>query len=342
MRVPAAGSSRTPDKSTALGSETQGFLHATQDCPNLSQLLPSFGQAPVTCLPRHAAMAASQCDIAMSQVVPMDVAPTVPQDRLTVGEALAKLAHQTVSDAPHTQPHGPASDKSPDAPISQSSQPLAATLGAPDLSAQIPREQRSLGKRGILARVAITVCLGAAAIWAWQSYGSAAKDMIATGALPFGWILARPAPTPDAAQAQAAAPPAVAASAPPPAQGASQAASQAASMTQPATTAAPVAVSSDEQVKTMARDLAALRQTVEQLAAGQEKLTREMATLQAVKPQAVKPQADKPVAEKPDKRKPHHVAAPGTGSDAFDPTQNPNAPGVPRPLGSIVLRRASP
>ena len=282
----------------------------------------------------------------------MDVAPTVPKDRLTVGEGLAKLAHQAANDSSPTQPRAPASDRSPDAPISQSSQSFAATLGAPDLSAQIPREQRSLGKRGILARVVIAACLGAAAIWAWQSYGSLARDMIATGALPFGWILARPAQTPDAAQAQAAAPPAiaasappaVAASAPPPAQGASQAASQAASMTRPATTAAnqPVAVSSDEQIRTMARDLAALRQTVEQLAAGQEKLTREMATLQAVKPQAVKPQADKPVAEKPDKRKPHHVAAPGTGSDAFDPTQNPTAPGVPRPLGSIVLRRASP
>lgn len=115
-------------------------------------------------------------------------------------------------------------------------------------------------------------------------------------------------------------------------------------MTRPATTAAnaPVATAADEQIKAMARDLAALRQTVEQLAAGQAQLTREMAKLQAEKPQAAKPQAVKPSAENLAKRKPRQAAAPGTGSDAFDPTQNPTAPGVPRPLGSIVLRRASP
>lgn len=275
----------------------------------------------------------------------MDVAPTVLDNLTGVDLALAKLAHKVASETPDTPPLAPASDKRPDAPISQS---FATTLGPPDLSTHIPREPGSLGKRGILARGAIAICLGAAGLWAWQSYGSAARDMIATGALPFGWILGRSTQTPDPASGQAAAPPAVETPAPPPAQGASQAASQP-SMTGPATTAAnaPVATAADEQIKAMARDLAALRQTVEQLAAGQAQLTRAMAKLQAdkpdaVKPQAIKPQADKPSAENLAKRKPRHVATPGTGSDAFDPTQNPTAPGVPRPLGSIVLRRASP
>jgi chemotaxis protein histidine kinase CheA len=271
----------------------------------------------------------------MSEVVSMDVAPTVLDNLTGVDLALAKLAHKVASETPDTPPLAPASDKRPDAPISQS---FATTLGPPDLSTHIPPEQGSRGKRSILARGAIAICLGASALWAWQSYGAPVRDMIATGALPFGWILTQ---MPSPAHEQAAAPPAVEASAPPPPQGASQAASQAAAMTRPATTAAnaPVATAADEQIKAMARDLAALRQTVEQLAAGQTQLTREMAKLQADKPQAVKPQADKPTAENLAKRKPRHVATPGTGSDAFDPTQNPTAPGVPRPLGSVVLRR---
>jgi hypothetical protein len=76
-----------------------------------------------------------------------------------------------------------------------------------------------------------------------------------------------------------------------------QAVSQAASIVQPATTAAnePGAASAErQQVETS--DLAALRQTVEQLA-GQEQSTREIAKLQAEKPLA-----DNPPAEKPDKR----------------------------------------
>lgn len=330
-----AGFPRTPDKSTGISSDMQEFLHATPDCPNLSPLLPSFGQARVTCLPRHAAVAECQHDIGTGQGVPLSsmqadprfdggVAPTVAKDRFTgVEEALGKLAHQAASDMPDAGPCGPASDRSADARISPSF--AGATLGPADLTAQIPREHRSLGKRGALARVVIAVCLGASAIWAWRSYGGPARDMIATWAPPLGWISAWPSahhtnPAPE----QAAAPPAVGTSAPPPA----KAASQAASVAQPATMA------SNE---TMARDLAALRQAVEQLAASQEQLTREIAKLQAEKHQG-----DKPPTEKPAKRMQRRVSAAARGSDVFDPAQNPNAPGVPHTLGSIVLRRASP
>jgi pyruvate/2-oxoglutarate dehydrogenase complex dihydrolipoamide acyltransferase (E2) component len=270
------------------------------------------------------------------------VAPTVAKNPFTgVDEALARLAYQAASDTPDARPRGPASDRTSDARISQSF--AAATLGPADLRAQIPREQRSLGKRGTLARVAIAVCLGASAIWAWPSYSGPARDMIATWARPLDWISARlsagqtPAPqAPDPAPEQAAAPATAETPAPPPA----QAASQAASIAQPATTAAnePAAAPAErQQIETMARDLAALHQTVEQLAAGQEQLTREIAKLQAEKPQA-----DKPPAEKPHKRMLGGVSAPGRGSDVFDPAQNPNAPGVPHTLGSIVLRRRSP
>src|SRR5262249_58814920 len=98
-------------------------------------------------------------------------------------------------------------------------------LGAPDLRPPIPHEQRSFGKRGILACVAIAVCLGAPAMWAWRSYGGPAREIIATPATT---------QTPDPAPAQAAAPTAVETPAPAP----TQVASQAASIAQPATTAA--------------------------------------------------------------------------------------------------------
>jgi hypothetical protein len=49
-------------------------------------------------------------------------------------------------------------------------------LARPTSGPRIPREQRSLGNRGTLARVAIVVCLGASAIWTWRSYGGPASQ----------------------------------------------------------------------------------------------------------------------------------------------------------------------
>ena len=216
------------------------------------------------------------------------VAPTVSKDPFTgVEEVLARLAHQAASNAPDVRPCGPASDCSTDP---------KPTLGAADIRPPIPHDQRSFGKRGILACVAIAVCLGPPAMWAWRSYGGPARDMIATQAT-----------TQTPAPAQAAAP-AVETPTPPPTQAASQAASIA-----PASTAADergAASAEGQQIETMARDLAALRQNVEQLSAGQEELTREIAKLRAEKPPADKPSAEKPSAEKPDKRTLRRVSAP--------------------------------
>src|SRR5689334_19888418 len=157
-----------------------------------------------------------------------DVVSTVSQDPFAeVEEAVARLVH--ASFPPDARARGAASDGSAGAPISQS---LAAVmLGAADLRPPMPREERSPGKRGTLARVAIAICVGTFAIWAWRSSGGHAGNMIATWA-------PRPATTtanePGAAAAER------------------------------------------RQIETMA-DLAALRQTVEQLAAGQQQLTREIA-----------------------------------------------------------------
>lgn len=256
------------------------------------------------------------------------VAPTVDKDRFaSVEQALTRLAHQGASNTPDAQPRGPASIGAADACMSQSFAAATlgpAELGPADLAAQIPHEHASPGKRSTLARVAIAVCLGACAIWAWRAYGDAARGMVAT------WAPALSAPS-SAERTLAPltpAPPAVETSAPP-----AQAASQAASMAQPTTTVAnqpSTGSARGQQAETMARDLAALRQTVDRLAAGQEQLVHEIAKLRA----------EKPLADKPaEKRAPRHLSTPARGSDVFDPAQNPNAPGVPRNLGAIVVPR---
>ena len=209
------------------------------------------------------------------------VAPTVAKDFTDVEEALARLVHTSY------------------------------TLEADPQGADPDHEQRSLGKRGTL-RVAIAVCLGASAIWAWRSYGGAAPE-------------------------QATTPPAIETSAPPPA----QAASQSASIAQPATMSANepgAALAERQQIETS--DLAALRQTVEQLAAGQEQLTHELAKLQAEKPQV-----DKPPGEKPDKRMLRRVSAhpaPPVAAPARKPAPITPMPPQAAPQVSTVSRLSPP
>jgi hypothetical protein len=93
-----------------------------------------------------------------------------------------------------------------------------------------------------------------------------------------------------------------------------------------------------QQIETS--DLAALRQTVEQLAAGQEQLTRELAKLQAEKPQV-----DKPPAEKPDKRMLRRVSAhpaPPVAAPARKPAPIAPMPPQAAPQVSTVSRLSPP
>jgi len=97
-------------------------------------------------------------------------------------------------------------------------------------------------------RFLITFCIGVAVTLAWQSYGDAAREMIASSSPQLGWL------APQDAVAQTA----------------------------PATIA-PTASSPDPQeLKAMSVALAAVRQKVDQLAAqvnaGQEQITRDLTT----------------------------------------------------------------
>jgi hypothetical protein len=146
-------------------------------------------------------------------------------------QALTRLVQ--ASYPPDAPAGGLTFDRSADTRMSQSF--AAATLDAADLRPPIFREQRSLGKRGTLARVAIAVCLVAFAIWAGRSYGDHLRGMmVSSAALPATTAVNEP----------------------------------------------DVPLVERRQIETMA-DLAALQQTIERLAAGQEQLTREIARLQA-------------------------------------------------------------
>jgi hypothetical protein len=186
---------------------------------------------------------------------------------------------------------------------------LATVRPAEFRNAPFPSQKPSLGSRATRAvtRFLIAVCVGVAGSLAWQSYGGAAREMVASRVPQLAWIAARPMMNqtlgPEAAIGQAASGPAIEASASQPAAAQPATVAQAASDTPHAAAAqgtpvaqtamvqtaanmaaptAPAAPSPDQQqLETMARDIGALRQSVEQLMARQEQMTRDMAKLQA-------------------------------------------------------------
>jgi hypothetical protein len=118
---------------------------------------------------------------------------------------------------------------------------------------RFPSKWPSSGKRAsrALARFLIMFCMGIAATLAWQSYGDAAREMIASSSPQLGWL------APQAALVAQTAP----------------------NMIAPA---APTAPSPDrQQLNATSLSLAALRQSVDQLAAGQEQMTRDITKLRA-------------------------------------------------------------
>jgi hypothetical protein len=99
----------------------------------------------------------------------------------------------------------------------------------------------------MLMRLLITFCIGVAATLAWQSYGDAAREMIANSSPQLSWL------APQVAVAQTA----------------------------PDTIAPTESSPNPQELKAMSADLAAVRQKVDQLAAqmavGQEQMARDFA-----------------------------------------------------------------
>ena len=161
----------------------------------------------------------------------------------------------------------------------------------------IENEMKRRGSRGF-ARYLVAICIGVAATLAWQSYGDAAKQVIATSAPEFGW-------SPGAKQMIASW-----------VQQLGWTKSPAGSEKQvaPVAQTAPAAPSIDPgQVQQMARDLATLRQTVEQFAAGQDQMARQITRLEsAVAEVIVKMPAPPPQPPAAPARKPTPIARPSS------------------------------
>jgi hypothetical protein len=145
----------------------------------------------------------------------------------------------------------------------------------------IEKQTKKRSSRGFTSYL-LAICIGAAATLAWQSYGEAAKQMFAAKAPELGW-------SPETKRVIAnwveqlgwTKPPATSAVRPS-ALETPQAAPVAQTAPENVTPKAPAAPSIDpEQVHRMAMDLTALRQTVEQLAASQDQMVREIARLKA-------------------------------------------------------------
>jgi hypothetical protein len=123
-----------------------------------------------------------------------------------------------------------------------------------------------------MMRFLITFCVGVFATLAWQSYGDAARERIANSYPQLGWL------APEAAVAQTA----------------------------PATIVPPITSPDQQEFKAMSSNLAALRQRVDQIAAGQDRIARDI----TVKLQA----AEQDILDKLSAPPPQQAAAPARKS----------------------------
>src|SRR5258708_6170775 len=156
----------------------------------------------------------------------------------------------------------------------------------------------------------ITFCIGVAATLAWQSYGDAAREMIASSYPQLGWLVPQSAPG----------------------------AQNAPDMIAPAAPAAPPP--DQQQLNAMSRDLDAVRQSVdriatsiaasqeqitrsvERLTAGQEQMTREITKLQETEQYILYKNSESPPPPAPvpaRARAPRPLQAPATPTPARNP-----------------------
>jgi hypothetical protein len=160
------------------------------------------------------------------------------------------------------------------------------TLDPVDLD-KLPSKRASLGTRALraLTRFLITFCIGVAATLAWQSYGDAAREMMASSSPQLGWLAPQATPVVQTA---------------------------------PDTIASAVPSPDLEQLKAMALGLAVMRQSVDQLAAqvvaGQQQMTREITKLQATEQDILQKISAPPLAGPAPARKP--VASPAQATPA--------------------------
>ena len=135
------------------------------------------------------------------------------------------------------------------------------------------REQPSLGKRTVrgLARFLMIFCMGVAATLAWQSYGDATREMIASSYPRLGWLAPKTVAVETTAEITSSIAPASTSD--------SEEKTVAAETTPERTSPIAPAITSDSQeIKAI---LMAVRQNVDQLAARQQQMANDIATLKA-------------------------------------------------------------
>jgi hypothetical protein len=130
-------------------------------------------------------------------------------------------------------------DRMPAEPSVDTTAPLAADLQ----NDRFLSEQPSWRKRGLLAvvRFLIAACIGGAATLAWQSYGEEARQVIASSSQQLGWLAPR---------------------------------AEAVTPAEPDTIASATPSADQQQLESISLDLAAVRQSVDQLIASQDQITR--------------------------------------------------------------------
>jgi hypothetical protein len=206
-----------------------------------------------------------------------DVVLAAPKDRTDAEQGLSKPAHAASNGRRSTA--GP--DFSAGPRMTEPS--LDPTPRPPDVNDNpLPTDRPSPGRRTSrrLARFVMAVCVGVAATLSWQSYGGVTKQMIANSAPQLSWLLLPPPamnpPSGREIAVEQPSPAVVQAAAPQPAPAPPEAVASAASET--ATSTAPTR-ELQQQLETIEQDLAAVRQNVEQLAAGQAQMARDIARL---------------------------------------------------------------
>src|SRR5258706_3954816 len=151
---------------------------------------------------------------------------------------------------------------------------------------QFPNGKPSLRKRAsrALARFLITFCIGVAAALAWQSYGDAARQIIASSYPQLGWLAPHAEPVAQDAPDMIAL--AVRAATSPDQQQLNALSLDLDTVRQSIDRIATSIAAGQEQMTRSIDGMAALQQQItrnfDQLAAGQEQMTREITKLQAV------------------------------------------------------------
>ena len=175
----------------------------------------------------------------------------------------------------------------------------------------LPSGRPSIVRRMLrsIARFSIVVLIGVGATLAWQSYGDEAREMLSTQFPSLGWLsVSTTTLTLDGQHSAQNEVPATAA------------------VPQTAAPATAAATTPEfTQLEPMARDLAAMRRSLEQLAVKQEQMAQNIATVQALEQEIKKKMSSRPLAQ-PTSDQSRKPPKPPTNSS---PTQSPPVPPPP-------------